>query len=300
MEGLGDVELGHLPRRPVHTLVLGQEPSIEQHAHRLYGVERHALGAGEDAVAKIRRKSGDESVEQLRHRLLGKGGKREGRLMRALPEFGMAALQLRAGEAEHKDRPVARPLEQVSDELDQRGVGPLEILEEEGDGALLGHPLEEDAPSAEQLLLCPSRAFLEPEQVKDPRLDEATLFVVDNEGVERRANLLAGRGGVFAFDDAGSHAHHLGERPEGDALAVRQAAAAMPPDAVLEPVHVLEELPAEPGLADACDPRHRHEVCALLVRGRVEELLHEPQLAVTPDERRLEARPTSGHRLFPR
>ncbi len=209
--------------------------------------------------------------------------------MRALPELGMPALQLRSREAEHEDRPVARPLEQVSDELDESGVRPLEILEEERDWPLLRHPLEEDAPSAEQLLLCPSRTFLEPEQVKDPRLDEATLFVVDNEGVERHANLLAGRGGVFAFDDAGSHAHHLGERPEGDALAVRQAAAAMPPDAFLEPIDVLEELPAEPGLADARDARHRHEMCALLVRGSVEELLHEPQLAVTPDERRLES-----------
>ena len=208
--------------------------------------------------------------------------------MRAVPELGMAALQLRSREAEHEDRPVARPLEQVADELDERGVRPLEILEEEGDRALLGHPLEEEAPCAEQLLLRSSRAVFEAEEVEHPRLDEIALLVVGHERVERGANLLSGRGGVLAFDDPGAHAHHLRERPERDALAVREAAAAMPPDAFLEPVHVLEELPAEPGLADACDPRDRDEVRALLVGGRVEELLDEPQLPVATDERRLE------------
>ena len=86
----------------------------------------------------------------------------------------------------------------------------------------------------------------------------------------------------------GPHADHLGERPEGDALAVGEAAAAVPPDVVLEAVHVLEVLPAEPRLADSGDADHGDELRAALVGGRVEELLHEPKLAVAPDEGRLE------------
>ena len=54
--------------------------------------------------------------------------------------------------------------------------------------------------------------------------------------------------------DPGAHAHHLGERPVGDALAVGEAAAAVPPDLLDQAVHVLLELPGEARLADAGDP----------------------------------------------
>ena len=50
--------------------------------------------------------------------------------------------------------------------------------------APLGHPLEEDAPRAEQLLLRPGRALLEPEEVQDRRLDERALLRVDDERLE--------------------------------------------------------------------------------------------------------------------
>ena len=101
--------------------------------------------------------------------------------MGAVPELGVARLEVRAGEAEHEDRLLARPLEQVPDELDERGVGPLQVLEEERDRALLGDALEEEAPGAEELLLAPGRPLLEPEQVQQARLDEAALLVVGEE-----------------------------------------------------------------------------------------------------------------------
>ena len=64
----------------------------------------------------------------------------------------------------------------------------------------------------------------------------------------------------------------------------------MPAVVVREPVDVLLELPGEPRLADAGDAVDRDELRAALVGGGVEELLDEPQLAVSADERRLEAR----------
>ena len=63
----------------------------------------------------------------------------------------------------------------------------------------------------------------------------------------------------------------------------------MPPDVFLEPVHVLEVLPAEPRLADAGDADDGHELRPALVGRGVEELLHQPKLAVAPDEGRFQA-----------
>ena len=118
----------------------------------------------------------------------------------------------------------------MADELDERGVGPLQVLEEERDRALLGHALEEEAPGAEELLLAARRAVLEPEQVQQARLDEVALLLVGHELVDGGAQLRVAADRVLALDDARAHPHHLGERPEGDALAVGEAAAAVPPD----------------------------------------------------------------------
>ena len=65
-------------------------------------------------------------------------------------------------EREHEDRMVGGPLEQVVDELEQAGVGPLHVLEDEDDRAGSGHALEEQPPAAEQVGTIGVRAFVEP------------------------------------------------------------------------------------------------------------------------------------------
>ena len=47
---------------------------------------------------------------------------------------------------------VARPLEQVVEEVDHAGVGPLQVLDDHDDGQVLGEALEEKAPAREELL----------------------------------------------------------------------------------------------------------------------------------------------------
>ena len=128
----------------------------------------------------------------------------------------------------------------------------------------------------------------EAEELREPRLDEAPLLRVGDVLLERRAQLLEGRDGVVVLGDAAAHAHHVGERPVGDALAVGEAAASMPVRQLREAVEVLVELPGEPRLADPGDARHRDEVCLSLLGGGVEEILDLAELPVTPDERRLE------------
>ncbi len=86
-----------------------------------------------------------------------------------------------------------------------------------------------------------------------------------------------------------AHPDHLGERPVRHAVAVGQAAAAVPGHVLGDAVEVLVELPGKPGLADAGDAGDREQMRLVLVGAGVEELLGKSQLAVAADERRLEA-----------
>ena len=89
---------------------------------------------------------------------------------------------------------------------------------------------------------------------------------------------------VLVLDDAGAHPDHLRQRPERHAVAVGEAAAAMPPDVRGQAVDVLLELPRQARLPDPADADHRHEVWPALVRRGVVELLRQPQLRLTAGE----------------
>ena len=191
---------------------------------------------------------------------------------------------------------VPRPVEQVVEEVEQAGIGPLHILEDEYDGVGLCEALEQHAPRREKVLLVPRDALLEPEQVGETRLDARPLVRVGKVLAERLAELLARGGRLLVLDDPAAHAHHLGQRPVRDALPVGEAAAAVPPRLLGEAVLVLLELPGEPRLADPGDPHDRNELCSPLVCRRVEELLDEPELALAAHERRFEARRAQGTR----
>ena len=104
--------------------------------------------------------------------------------------------------------------------------------------------------------------------------------------LDRGAKLCFGRLGVVALQDPGLRLRHLAERPEGDALAVRERAS-LPPGDVLGRVGVEsgEELPDEsalsdPGDADQCDEL-RGSV-ALRAGDRVEERV---ELVAPSDQR---------------
>ena len=232
---------------------------------------------------------GTSPVEQRVDRLAGERLEEErAEAARARAPAGVAIGQLRPGERDHEDRLVPRPLEQVLDELDERGVGPLDVLEDQDDGALLGHALEEQPPAGEEILAVRGAAVAEAEQLLQARLDERALLRVGDHLLDHPGQLCERGLGRLVLADPRPHPHHLGERPEGDRVAVGEAAALVPPDGLDEAVDVLLELPGEARLADAGDPDDREEVRLLLVGRAVEELLDEAQLAVAADERRLE------------
>ena len=290
MERLRNREGVDRPCEPIGGAVLHEEAAIEQHPDRLDRVERDALGASEDAVAHLRRHAGDKAGEQCLHRR-GRERVEVDRREAALPRTPArtAGHEFRAGECDHEDRRVARPVEQVLDEIEQTRVGPLEILEREHDRIGVGEALEQQAPGREQVALVADIVIGEAEQLGDAGLDECALLRIRHMLVQGAAELHERIGHGLVLGDSAAHPHHVGERPVGDALAVGQAATAMPVHGRGEPVEVLVELPGEARLADPRDARHRHEVGAALVRRPMEEVLDLAQLAIAPDERRLQA-----------
>ena len=106
---------------------------------------------------------------------------------------GPALLELRARERDHEERVVARPLEQVLDEVEQAGIGPLHVLEREHRRVGVGEALEEQPPGGEQVLAVAGRAVFEAEQAGEPGLDEAALLGVGQVLLECRPQLLAHR-----------------------------------------------------------------------------------------------------------
>ena len=202
----------------------------------------------------------------------------------------MAVGDLGARERDDEGRVVPPPVEEVGDERDEPLVRPVDVLEHHHQRPLLGQALEEPPPGREEVLAVGGRPFGEPEQVEETRLDPRALVRVRDVELERGPQLRGRAGRVLVLEDLRTTAHHLGERPVGDPVAVGEAAAAVPPDVRRQAVDVLLELPGEAGLADPGDADDRDEPGARLVGGGVEEVLDEPQLRGTADERRLESR----------
>jgi hypothetical protein len=154
-------------------------------------------------------------------------------------------VQLRPCERDNEDRRVARGVEQVFDEVEQRVVGPLHVLERHDDRVRVAQPLEEQPPGGEEIVALVAQAFLEAEQVRESRLDEAAVGLVVEGLCDYLLQLRARRRRLFLLDDAGPHPHHVREGPVRDAFAVGEAAAAVPVRELRDAVEVLVELPGE-------------------------------------------------------
>ena len=113
--------------------------------------------------------------------------------------------------------------------------------------------------------------------------------MVEDVLLERGVQLGPRGTGLLVLGNPAAHAHHVSESPVRDAIAIGEAAPAVPVDRVCDAVEVLVELPRKPGLPDPGDASHRDEVRLALVGAAVKEVLDLPQLAVAADERCLEA-----------
>ena len=108
------------------------------------------------------------------------------------------------------------------------------------------------SPGSEQLLPAAGRTLAEAQQEREARLEPVALLVVGHVLGDGRRELAAGDTRRIGLGDAGTHPHHLAERPERDAVAVGGAAALMPPDVsdrpsmYLSSSHARRDLPMPP------------------------------------------------------
>jgi len=163
-----------------------EHTAVEQHAHGLDRVEGDPVRALANLRAHLVGQSRHEPVEQRVHRVGLQRLEHERRRAAAVgTEIAAAFEQLRAREREHEDRPDARPLQQMVDEVEECGVRPVQILEDERDGGRVAHPLEEETPGGEQILALDLRTLAETQQMSQQGLDPLPL-AVDPECAARR------------------------------------------------------------------------------------------------------------------
>src|SRR6266498_4902029 len=105
MQCLGDLEGLDRAGRPIASPCAFEQPAVEQHPHRLDGVQRYTLGALEDLCQQLLRQAGHEAVEQLLHRRRSKRLEIDrGEVALAGAPAGVLLLKVGAGECEHEDR----------------------------------------------------------------------------------------------------------------------------------------------------------------------------------------------------
>ncbi len=235
-------------------------PVLDEHPDRLHPVERDAVRPQQDRPDRGRGKTRDEPGEELPHGGVGERPECQGdEVAPARAPVGAPLKQLRPGERDHQDRVADRPLQEVVDELDEAGVGPLEILEDENGRALERDALEERPPGVEELGAAARRSVADAEQREERRRQASPLPLVVDVLREGRVDTLVRPCRVVALEQAGAPPDHLAKRPERHTLAERGRAALVPVDGLGHAVDVLEELPGEPALADAGLARDRQQ-----------------------------------------
>ena len=176
--------------------------------------------------------------------------------------------QLRPGEADDEHRRVPDPVREVVDEVEERGLAPVRVLDDEHERTLPGEPSEQPAERPKELFA--RRAPLEAQRRRDgARHGRAVLETLD-ELVE-----LAVRGRLL--DD-------LADRPVRDAVAVRRAAADEDGRGSAEQIL---ELPREPRLPDPGLAEHGDELAGVLGDRPVERVAQQAELALSAHERRV-------------
>jgi len=168
-----------------------------------------------------------------------------GEIPRPAAPRGSSVGELRSRERHDEDRMLAGPLDQVFDEVQERAVRPVDVLEDHHRRSFLGDPLEEDPAGGEEVLLVSGPPLLQSEEVREPRPHETAFRFVPDVLLDRREEFRKGRRRILVLQDPGAAPHHLGESPERDTFPVRQTAALVPPDVVDQPVDVFVQLPDE-------------------------------------------------------
>ena len=145
--GIG--QLADVARNPA-SVVEDERAVVDEHAHELLDEERVALGGVFDAAGDLRiQLGGAEEIPEQRVQLVGAERLEEQAL--AGPA-GTQLEQVGARERQHEHRRAAAPADEVLDEVEQRRLGPVQVLEDEHEGTRPRDRLEELSHGPEDLL----------------------------------------------------------------------------------------------------------------------------------------------------
>ncbi len=317
-------EREHLPRRRLEPVETGLQRALNErrdrelvlgHGHLPLAVLLHE-GAALDEVAErlfqeervAARPLGEVVGDRLRQLALrGERRERPGRVGRQRPHLDLAGavrvalpgalakaphavLALGAVEEEERHRRLLRHAQERLDQLEGRLVGPVQVLEDEADGLLLGELADElvegfEGGGLDALAVQLADALRgiglqrEVQEVGEERVDLLGLLAEElgELGLELQPDARLGRRGA----DAEPLAQEVPDRPVGERLRVGDRAAFDETDAVAV---AASHLPDEPRLADARLAHHRDDRAAALDKAFHDPLEH-AQLEVTADDR---------------
>ena len=274
------------------------------HAHELLGVERISGRPFDDRVAEpvVRRIPAEQRLDEVRGVLRSERPERHReRVPLASTPVRSPLEQLGPGARDDEERHVLDEIDEAVDEVEQPVVGPLEVVDHQHERSPLRQRFEKDPPTGEELATAVAETDVlrdETDERLEARCDPEPLRLRDEVGDFGR-ELRCRDGGVVVLVDAHLRLDDLTERPERDAVPVREAAAVPPSDDLLVLLDFAAELGHEAALAD---PRHadeRHELRRAVDAHSRERAEEQRALVVAADERRgrLELEPTDP---FPR
>ena len=249
LDGRRHREVGQILGRAPHLPVESQQAVVDQHADHLLDEQRVTVGRREDALASRRRQVvlAEQVVEQFDGGIAGQ------RLEQDRRRVHLAAAPLRAqleqlGPRDHEQqhRGVAGPVGEVLHQVEQQGLGPVQVVDHQHERVRPRQVLEQPARGPRGVLR--ARRLGPAEHAADRSRDRGRLVGPVEHGVH------AGPHGrrVGAVGQSSRLAHDLGERVVRDALAVGEAPPAQDAGAVSPPARnsrTSRDLPTPPGRA---------------------------------------------------
>ncbi len=205
-------------------VALDEHAVLDEHPQHLLEEERIASRGTPDRVGRLGIKRAGEVLQQRAGVLARKRRELDRRPRPRRPQLG----QIRSRQAADEDRRVAAPAGQVLDEVEEGGLGPLDVVEHDDEGTLLRERLEQPAHGPVELV--GARAWLgAADGLEDAPVRDLPVGLARERAVEVDV------------------AHDLDEGPVGDPVPVRETAA-------LEHLRFSggrDQLGRKPGLADA-------------------------------------------------
>ena len=257
---------------------------VGEHGEHLLDEQRIALGGVDDPVAK---RGSDvpavqQPVDQMLRLVVAERRERDEPRARPWRSPGRPGVEeVRTREAEEQDRRATREAEDVLEQVEQRGLRPVDVVHRDDERSRDGERLEEPAERPGGLL-GRARLVARADRAKDQPL-------CDVPAVDVRQKRTEGRRGIGPRDVA----HDVGEREVGDAVAVRDAPSDDDARVLLERAQGLSR---EAGLADPRWPDDGGERARRLAHRGVEGIAQLAELAAAADEERRD-RPGEGRHV---